>query len=572
MTSTARRLPEPISPALPLAAAPAAAYAGRPDDRAVSPLDAVVERSLEQVSAAPAGTQPLVEPVAETTPSGQTPTTGSAGGMRRGVAVSPGVVVAQVLCLDTLGLTETTAAKAPADLPLEVARFNQACEEAAVQLGELADAVSQELGRREAAIFRAQYQMLCDRSFLTQVHALILDRGFDAPSALRAVLAEYETVFSQIADDYIRERVVDLRDVVARVLRRLDQADQDGDLLPVNGPVVLVAEELFPSQTVRLGRLRIAGIVTERGGATSHAAVIARSLGIPAVSGVVDLLKKVRTGDLIAVDGREGLVLLDPGPEAVSAYRKLEREFFDFKDCLVENRDEAAVTTDGVFVDLYANVNNLADVEAARDIGAFGIGLYRTEYLFLTHPTIPDEDEQCEVYRAMVEASPNRSITIRTLDLGGDKTVPYFGQHGAAHEPNPFLGWRSIRMIVEHPDFFLRQMRAILRASVAGQVRLLLPMLTTLDELRRVRRLLLRARRELTDAGTPWKNVGVGVMIEVPAAALCIDHFLDHVDFISIGTNDLVQYLTAADRDNPRVAHLCEPLSPPVLRLLWAVV
>ena len=335
-------------------------------------------------------------------------------------------------------------------------------------------------------------------------------------------------------------------------------------------PVILVAHELLPSQALSLGSLPIAGIVTETGGGTSHAAILSRSRGIPAVSGVIGITSDVRSGDQIIVDGRDGVVLVRPDREETMAYRKMQREFFDLKDKLVLNRDQPARTSDGSQIELLANINNVADAQAAQKVGATGVGLFRTEYLFLTHTDVPDEEEQYQHYRQIIEDSPNGSVTIRTLDLGGDKTVPYLGRR---IEANPFMGWRSIRLSFEHPRLFEHQIRAILRAGRHGKVNMLFPMITTLEELRYVNRLVEETKRNLRREGVPFgEDVKTGVMVEVPAAAVCIDAILRETDFISIGSNDLIQYLVAADRDNPKVAHLCEPLSPAIFKVLQMIL
>ena len=319
-----------------------------------------------------------------------------------------------------------------------------------------------------------------------------------------------------------------------------------------------------------LGDLPIAGIVTEVGGSTSHAAILARSRGIPAVSGVEGVMDEVENGDLMIVDGRDGMVIVRPDQEATSAYRKVQREFFNFKDRLVANRDLPAVTADGTRVELLANINNVADAQAAQKVGATGVGLFRTEYLFLTHPDVPGEEEQYEYYRQIIVNAPNQTITIRTLDLGGDKTVPYLGRRS---EPNPFMGWRSTRIFFENSKLFITQIRAILRASRHGRVSMLFPMITNLEELLFVNKLVKETRNNLRREGVPFgEDVKTGVMVEVPAAAICIDAILRETDFISIGSNDLIQYLAAADRDNPKVAHLCESLNPAIFRVLQTVL
>jgi phosphoenolpyruvate-protein phosphotransferase len=363
--------------------------------------------------------------------------------------------------------------------------------------------------------------------------------------------------------------MADVRDVVTRIMGHLAlQSTQH--LFEVDEPVIVVAQEILPSQAMSFDRMRVAGILTEAGGATGHAAILARSLGIPAVSGLRGIRRDLHTGDLVALDGREGHVYLNPGPEVEAAYRKLQREYVDLRDRLIENRDLESVSADGIPVELLANVNGLADAALAVRVGASGVGLYRTEYLFLTHPSVPDEEEQLAAYRAVIEASPNRSVTIRTLDLGGDKQVPYLGAH---REANPFMGWRSIRLSAAHPEFFQTQLRAILRAGLHGQVSLLFPMISTLEEVRRLKRMVQRTANALAKSGIAFADkLPIGIMLEVPAPALCVETLLDEVDFVSIGSNDLIQYVMAADRDNPKVAHLCEPFSPAIMNMLSHVI
>ncbi len=489
--------------------------------------------------------------------------------MRKGVPVSPGVTVARAYCVD-----EVLARREPyyldgAALSDEIKRFDHACAAAAQELDAIARRVSDEVGEEEAAIFRGHRLLLRDPALITKVKSAILNRQVDARTALHEVLDEYTALFSQIQDEYIKERMADIRDVVSRVMAQL-ALHEVKHTLEAEEPVILVAPEILPSQALAFQRLKIAGIVTEAGGSTGHAAILARSLGIPSVSGLRGIHREVVTGDLIALDGREGHVYINPGPEVETAYRKLQREYVDIRDRLIENRDQEPVSPDGTAVELLANVNGADDAAMAVRAGATGVGLYRTEYLFLSHPTVPDEDEQLSAYKAVIEAAPRQCVTIRTLDLGGDKNVPYFGQQ---REANPFMGWRSIRLSSAYPEFFQTQLRAILRAGLFGNVSLLFPMVSTLEEVRKLKRLVKRTREKLRAEGVPFgASVPLGVMLEVPAAALCIDDILHEVDFISIGSNDLIQYVMAADRDNPRVAHLCEPFSPAIMRLLHQII
>jgi phosphoenolpyruvate-protein phosphotransferase (PTS system enzyme I) len=493
--------------------------------------------------------------------------------MHKGIAVSPGVVVGVAYRVESVfGSSEPQELPDPGMIPAEIERFDRALELSASELETIVQKVAQQLGSSEAAIFKSHLTIIKDLTLLSKVRAQIEAQRLTALSALQMVLQDYAATYARHDHEYFRERMADIRDVISRIGSHLSldgppgaDGSHDGD-----DPIILVAHEILPSQAMSLGNLPIAGIVTETGGATSHAAILARSRGIPAVSGVVGITLDVRSGDPIIVDGRDGLIIVRPDAETTSAYRKMQREFFDLKDRLVLNRDQPAVSADGAQIELLANINNLADAQAAQGVGATGVGLFRTEYLFLTHQDVPDEEEQYQHYRQVIESSPGRNVTIRTLDLGGDKTVPYLGRR---NEANPFMGWRSIRLSFEHPRLFERQIRAILRAGRHGRVSMLFPMITTLEELRYVNKLVDETRRNLRREGVPFgEDVKTGVMIEVPAAAVCIDSILRETDFISIGSNDLIQYLVAADRDNPKVAHLCEPLSPAIFRILQMVL
>jgi phosphoenolpyruvate-protein phosphotransferase len=489
--------------------------------------------------------------------------------MMKGVPVSPGVAVARAYSVDQVLARREPQHLDAAALSDEVRRFDVACNAATAELDAIVNRVRRQVGEDEAAIFRAHRALLRDPNLITKVKSAILARHVDAATALHDVVEEYTKLLSQIPDQYLRERVSDVRDVAGRVLAQLSLGDGVQKFEAGEG-VIIVAPEILPSQALAFERLQVAGILTETGGTTGHAAILARSLSIPAISGLRGLCKAVHTGDLLAMDGREGLVYHNPGAEVEAVYRKLQREYVDLRNRLIENRDQAATTVDGEAVELLANVNSPADAEMAANCGATGVGLYRTEYLFLTHPTVPDEEEQLATYRKVIEAAPNKTVTIRTLDLGGDKVVPYLGN---AREANPFMGWRSIRLSSAYPEFFQTQLRAILRAGRHGKVSLMFPMISTLEEVQRLKRMVERTRATLKRQGVAHAEaMPFGIMVEVPAAALCVEALLPEVDFVSIGSNDLIQYLMAADRDNPKVAHLCEPFNPAVLKLLRHVI
>ena len=494
--------------------------------------------------------------------------------MRKGLAVSPGVAVGTAYCIHEIFVNPETKRLADQEVTAELARYEAARDQAASELRTLHRKVERQIGADEAAIFQTHLTILRDAAFTNKVRNWIVNDRLHAQAALHQLLDEYTAMFTRTKDDYIRERLADVRDVVIRLSAQLTDVLRADDS-PLEGPLIICADELLPSQAVMFGDAEVQGIVTQRGSQTSHAAIIARSRGIPAVSGVRGILRSVKTGDTIVVDGRDGHVEINPDPETLAAYRKLEREFFDLRDHLAENRDHPAVTADGESLVLLANINHAADASAARAMGASGVGLYRTEYLYLTHEDVPDEEEQLVAYREIIQESPGHNVTIRTLDIGGDKTVPYLGHNH--QEANPFMGWRSIRLSFEHPEFFNTQVRAILRAAahakkLGGEVRMMFPMITTLEEMRRVRSFVRKAGRKLRQDGKEFAEVPVGMMLEVPAAAVSIELMLDVVDFVSIGSNDLVQYLMAADRDNPKVSHLCQPLSPPVLRVLSGII
>lgn len=493
--------------------------------------------------------------------------------MRKGIAVSPGVSIGTAYCIHEIFVNPSQKRLEEGEVRAELDRYETARQSTLDDLKALEKKVEAQVGREEASIFAMHQSILRDNAFTKKLHGWIVDERLTAQAALHKLLTEYSVIFARTNDEYLQERFHDIRDVAERLSGYLSDATKDGDKAALKGPLIVIADELLPSQVVALGDADVHGIVTQAGSQTSHAAIIARSRGIPAVSGVRGILRQVTTGDTIVVDGRDGHVEINPTPEALSAFRKLEREFFDLKDQLIENKDLPAVTCDGVHLSLLANINNVRDAQAAGKIGATGVGLYRTEYLYLTHPDVPDEEEQYELYCEIIKASPNHQVTIRTLDIGGDKTVAYLGHNH--QEANPFMGWRSLRLSFEHPEFFMKQIRAVLRAAAIAppdHVQLMFPMVTTVEEMRRVRAIVRRAYKQLVNEDKDFAHVPVGMMLEVPAAAISIDTMLEVVDFVSIGSNDLVQYLMAADRDNPKVSHLCQPLSPPVLRVLRNVI
>ncbi|MEZ6115282.1 MAG: phosphoenolpyruvate--protein phosphotransferase [Pirellulaceae bacterium] len=492
--------------------------------------------------------------------------------MRKGIAVSPGISVGTAYCINEIFVKPERKRLQDSEVSEELARYEAARDKVTIELHALQTKVEQQVGKDEAAIFATHQAILRDAAFTNKIRKWIVDDRCSAPAALQRLLEEYTVLFSKANDSFLRERLADVRDVVVRISSHLSDM-LHSDMPPIEGNLILVADELLPSQAVNLGNIDVSGIITQRGSQTSHAAIIARSRGVPAISGVRGILKQIRTGDTVVVDGTAGVVEINPDAEVLSAYLKLQREFTDLRGALAENRDQPAITADQVPLSIMANINSVRDAQTASSMGAVGVGLYRTEYLYLTHASVPDEDEQFQTYVEVIQASPGQTVTIRTLDIGGDKTIPYLGH--MQQEANPFMGWRSIRLSFEHPEFFNTQIRAILRAAGAcpdADVKVMFPMITTLEEMRRVRLMVRKAAAQLEKRGATYRRVPLGMMLEVPAAAVCIDTIMSEADFVSIGSNDLVQYLMAADRDNPKVSHLCQPLSPAVISVLAQVI
>jgi phosphoenolpyruvate-protein phosphotransferase (PTS system enzyme I) len=494
--------------------------------------------------------------------------------MKKGIAVAPGIAIGTAYCIHEVFVNPERRKIKVQEIGAELAAFETARQKSIVELKALQAKALRQIGKPAAAIFSVHESILQDASFVQRVRQSISDQLCTSQAALALAVEHYQTLLARQPDPLFQERVVDIRDVVMRLSSHLSEAlhEETGAL---KGPVIAVANELLPSHALMMGERTIHGIVNQTGGQTSHAAIIARSRGIPAVSGVANLLKSVHTGDTIIVDGSHGHVIVNPGSETLAAYRKLEREYFQLRDRLADNRDRPALTACRTPLQLLANINGLADTSKAAAQGADGVGLYRTEYLYLAANEVPDEESQFENYRQVIAASPNKRITIRTLDIGGDKSIPFLNRE--QNESNPFMGLRSIRLSLEHPELFLTQLRAIYRAasprcSPGSEVNLLFPMVSNFEELKKLRSLCRKAVDGLKRNRKAYGEPKFGMMIEVPAAALMIDQLIGAVDFVSIGSNDLVQYLTAADRDNPQVNHLCDPLSPAVLRILESVI